>query len=274
MGRTGPAPDFGLAAAFLALLLAGCAGEAGPERPPSALDDVEVEPAAAGKGAVAGLVVDETIRPVVGASVTIAGAEAAKTDEDGVFILDALEPGLVLFSVSAEGFRPIQTSAEVRAGETAEVRVQLPRDLTPQPYQVTYAHEGFMQAWGGIGQYELENLEGGSGICDCRVYFTPEDGASTIVLEAYWEDSVPDPGGLAEFYWVVEQPEGEGYDADYCFSPCLAHIGFASHEFQPGVEAYARLDGPDLWVEAQQSFRLFVTLWYNGDAPEGWSLGS
>ncbi|HJQ93045.1 MAG TPA: carboxypeptidase-like regulatory domain-containing protein [Candidatus Thermoplasmatota archaeon] len=258
--------------AMATVLLAGCTGGAGPERPPSALDDVEVAPAEADKGAVAGLVVDESIRPVVGAAVSIAGVEVAATDEKGVFILDSLDPGLVIFAVAAEGFLPIQTSAEVRAGETAEVRVQLPRDLTPQPYRVTYSHDGFMQAWGGYGQYELENLDGGSAICDCRVYFTPEDGASTIVYEAYWEDSVSDPGDLAEFYWVVEQPEGEGEDAGYCFSPCIEHLGFGSHGFQPGVETYARLDGPDFWVEFQQSFQLFVTLWYNGEAPGGWTL--
>ena len=271
MAGSGPAAGACLAVA-LAALLAGCAGAQAPERPPSALDDVAVQPAAAGKGAVAGLVVDDSIRPVVGASIAIAGAEVATTDVEGVFVLDALEPGLVIFGVSAEGFLAVQTSAEVRPGETAQVRVQLMRDTSPQPYQVTYAHEGFMQAWAGIAQYELENLDGGSGLCDCRVLFTPEDGVSTIVYEAHWEDSVADPGGLAEFYWVVEQPEGEGYDAGYCFSPCLAHIGFAANDFQPGVEAYARLDGPDLWVEAQQPFRLFVTLWHNGEPPDGWSL--
>ena|SRR5688572_10162761 len=111
MGGAKPAVALALLAASAAVLLAGCAGEDAPARPPSALDDVDVQPTAAGKGAVAGLVVDDSIRPVVGASVSIAGGEVATTDEEGVFILDALEPGLVIFAVSAEGFLPIQTSA-------------------------------------------------------------------------------------------------------------------------------------------------------------------
>lgn len=262
-------------AASVAILLAGCAGgSAPPSRPSSALDDIEVRPTVEGKGAVAGLVVDEAIRPVVGASVTLAGEEVATTDETGVFTLDALDPGTVLFGVSAEGFLPIQTSAEVSPGETVKVRVQLPRDDSPEPYLVTYSHNGFMQAWGGIGQFVVEGIGSGSGLCDCRIYFTPETNASTIVFEAYWEFTLPDPGGLAEFYWVVEQPTGEAYEADYCFSPCVVDLDVQGAGFEAGVEAYARIDGPDFWVALQQQVQLFVTVWHNGEAPEGWSLAT
>ena len=263
------------ALASAAVLLAGCAGGAEePTRTPSALDDVDVQPTVEGKGAVAGLVVDDAIRPVVGASIAIAGEEAATTDETGVFVLDALEPGLVIFSVSADGFLPVQTSADVAPGQTAEVRVQLPRDDSPEPYLVTYSHNGFMQVWGGIGQFVVEGIGEGSGLCDCRIYFTPESNASTIVFEAYWEFTMPDPGGLAEFYWVVEQPEGEGYEADYCFSPCVVHLDVEGASFSDGVETYARIDGPDFWVALQQQVQLFVTVWHNGAAPDGWTLAS
>lgn len=256
----------------LALLLAGCTGGAAPAPSGSPLDDIEVEPASATMGAVAGLVVDETIRPILGAQVTVAGEVVAETNEDGVFVLDALEPGIVILGISAEGYLSVQTSADVVAGDTAEVRVQLPRDDRPQPYRVTYSHDGFMQAWGGIAQYFVENVGGGSGTCNCRVYFTPEPNATTLVYEAYWEDSVPDPAEMAEFYWVVDQPDGDGHEAGYCFSPCVQHIGFDG--FSEGVETYARLDGADFWPGFQQSFQLFVTLWHNGEAPEGWTLAS
>ena len=224
-----------------------------------------------GKGAVAGVVVDDAIRPIAGATVSMAGETLGQTDDEGIFILDALDPGLVIFMVSADGYVPIQTSADVLAGETAQVRVQLPRDDSPQPYRVTYAHDGFMQAWGGIGQFFVENAAE-SGLCNCRVYFTPEPNATTIVYEAYWEYTLPDPGGLAEFYWVVEQPDGDGYDADYCFSPCVKHLSFEG--YTPGVETYARLDGPDLAAAFQQPFQLFVTVWHNGPAPADWTLAS
>lgn len=256
----------------LAALLAGCMAGGGQPAGGSPLDDLDVEPVSATKGAVAGLVVDETIRPVPGATVAVAGEARAETDDAGIFILTDLEPGLAIFSVAAEGFLAMQTSAEVRPGETSEVRVQLPRDTRPEPYRVTYAHEGFMQAWGGYAQYYAENVGGGSGTCDCRIYFTPEPNATTLVYEAYWEDSVPDPAGQAEFYWVVDQPEGDGHQAGYCFSPCVERIGF--DDFSQGVQTYARLDGADFWPGFQQSFQLFVTVWHNGEAPADWTLAS
>ncbi|MEA3137631.1 MAG: Carboxypeptidase regulatory-like domain [Thermoplasmata archaeon] len=264
------------ALALLAVLLAalaGCAGGAGgdgaPASPLDGLDDVE--PAQEGKGAVAGVVVDESIRPIAGASVSMAGAVVAETDEGGIFILDALEPGLAIFAVTAPGFLPVQTSADVQPGATSQVRVQMPRDTRPVPYKVTYRHDGFIEAWGGYAQYYVENIQP-SGTCDCRLYFTPEPNATTIVYEAYWEANTPDPAAQAEYYWVIDQPDGDGHEAGYCFSPCVEHVSFDG--FSDGVEAYARLDGPDFWLAAQQSFQLFVTVWYNGAAPADWTLAS
>jgi hypothetical protein len=262
-----------LALALMAALLAGCSGGDGKDEPASPLDDVDVQPVSDTKGAVAGVVVDEAIRPVAGAEVTMDGKVVASTDEGGIFVLDSLEPGLAIFAVTAEGFLPVQTSADVQPGQTSQVRVQLPRDLNPQPYHVTYSHDGFMQAWGGYGQYYIEQMvPGGSGTCDCRVYFTPEPNAVDMVYEAYWENTLPDPAAQGEFYWVITQPEGEGHEAGYCFSPCIVRQGFGG--FSPGVETYARLDGADFWPGFQQKFQLFVTVFYNGEAPADWTLAS
>jgi hypothetical protein len=260
-----------VAVALLASLVAGCAGQA-PQGAASPLDGLDVQPVGSGKGAVAGVVVDEAIRPVIGAAVALAGTVIATTNEKGVFVLDALEPGFVLFSVSAPGFLDIQATADVRAGETTQVRVQLPRDLRPQPYQVTYSFDGIMHAWGGIAQYYVEEVGDGSAACGCRLHFTPEPNATTLVYEAYWEPVLPDPAGLGEYYWVVDQPDGEGREADYCFSPCVEHIGMRG--FTQGAETYARLDGPDAWFAVEQPFKLFVTVWHNGAAPDGWTLAN
>lgn len=257
-------------ATLSASFLAGCSGE-GPEAPPpSPLQSIDVEPAQADKGAVAGVVVDEAIRPIVGANVSMAGEVVAQTDEDGVFVLDALEPGLAIFAVSASGFLPIQTSAEVVAGATAQVRVQMPRDVRPQPYQVTYALDGFMQASTGYAQTYVEDAAPNP-LCNCRLAFTPEPNATTLVYEAYWEHTLPDPTGLAEYYWIVYQTEGDGGGEGYCLSPCIQQLSFSG--FAPGVETIARLDSPDTPV-FQQSFKLFVTVWYNEEAPDGWTLAS
>lgn len=253
--------------------LAGCAGGGGDgDATPDGLPDVK--PTEDGKGAIGGVVVDEAIRPVAGALVTLASHQSnVTTDETGTFAWSDLEPGSYFITVSAPRFLSIQSSAEVVAGETAFVRVLLSADPTPLPYQQTYQHAGYMQAWAGIAQFFVESTQdNGSALCDCRLYFTPQGGLSTAVYEAFWEWTVPDPADQAELYYVVEQLEGDAYVEDYCFSPCNVHI--AGDEFTPDVQAYARLDGPDLWVAYQQKFDLYVTLFYNGEAPEGWSLAA
>ena len=252
-------------------LLAGCSG-ADRQGPPEGLP--EVAPTEKGKGALGGVVVDEAIRPVAGAVVTLASLGLnVTTAEDGTFAWTALEPGTYFLAASAPRFTAVQTSADVVAGETRFVRMQLTADQSPVPYHETYHHTGYMQAWAGIGQFFVEaTQDNGSALCDCRLYFTPVEGLSEAVYEAFWDWTLPDPGGLAELYWVVEQIEGDAYREDYCFSPC--HAVIAGSEFTSGVQAYARLDGPDAWVAYQQQFELYMTLFYNGDAPEGWSIAA
>lgn len=250
--------------------LAGCGGGGGGDDTPDGLPDVK--PTEEGKGAMGGVVVDEAIRPIAGALVSLTGLGLnVTTDEAGTFAWPDLEPGSYFISVSAPRFLSVQASADVVAAETAFVRVQLASDPSPLPYQETYHHTGSMQAWAGIAQFFVEGMQdNGSALCDCRLYFTPQGRLSTVVYEAFWEWTVPDLADQAELYYVVEQLEGDAYEAGYCFSPCNVRV--AGGDFTPDVQAYARLDGPDLWVGYQQQFELYVTLFYNGEAPDGWSL--
>jgi len=259
------------AATLLAALLAGCSGgggEGGPNGPVA--PDVEVDPDSR-FGAVSGVVVDEAIRPVAGAVVQLlSDGRNTTTDEGGQFAFTQLEPGFYAMTATAPRYLATQASADVLPGDTAKVRVQLQPDPSPVPYHVTLQHDGFMQGWATIAEYEFQEVTGEAApLCDCRLNFTPEAVPSTIVYEAYWEDTTPNPGGF-EYYWVVEQQETGARGADYCASPCLAHI--SGSDFAAGMPAYARLDGPDEWVVANQPFELFVTLFYNGKAPEGWSI--
>jgi hypothetical protein len=259
-----------IALLLAAIVLAGCTGGSAGDDTPEGLPDVK--PTEEGKGAIGGVVVDEAIRPIPGAVVSLTSLSLnVTTGDEGTFSWSDLEPGTYFISVRAPRFISVQSSAEVVAGETSFVRVQLAADTSPLPYQETYQKTGFMQAWGGIGQFVIENQQdNGSALCDCRLYFTPVGSLSAAIYEAFWEWTVPDPANQAELYYVVEQLEGDADESGYCYSPCNVHIGGDS--FTPNVQAYARLDGPDLWVAYNQQFELFVTLFYNGDAPSGWTI--
>lgn len=225
-------------------------------------------------GAIAGVVVDEAIRPIAGAFVTLQATQAnATTDDNGVFRFTDLQPAFYAFQVTAAGFLPIQGSADVLANTVTPAKVQLIQDLSPQPYHQTYAYDGLMQAWAGIGQFAAEIfLEGGSGLCDCRLTVQPEGNLTDAVVEAYWTHSLPDPAGLAEYYLSVEEVGPDGFlETQYCFSPCLMHLT-ASDMAWLGGPIEARLDGADAWPSYNQQIQLYVTLFYNGPAPVGWTL--
>lgn len=256
--------------AVLPVLLAGCSGGGGgPEGTGPTPEDVD--PGSTVRGAISGVVVDDAIRPIGGAVVTLTSTGAnATTDEDGQFSFLDLEPGFYAMTAAAPLYLPTQVTADVVAGQATKVKVQLVPDPTPQPYHITVKHDGFMQAWGTIAQFFIESTQE-SGACDCRMHFQPDPGATAFLFEAVWEESVPNPTGPSSFYWILDEvPEGDDlYETGYCTSPCYAKVSTGSYK---GGEMMARLDGPDEWVEAQQPFTMFVTTWYNGDAPEGWSV--
>jgi hypothetical protein len=265
----------GWATALLCVLLAGCASEGSKKDVVEFGDgsrvELEGDDPSAGKGSILGVVVDETIRPIVGAHVSVTGSDAtAVTDSSGVFHVADLEPGTYFFRVNATGFLPTQASADVIAGEVQRMRIQLQVDTTPQPFHQTLAFEGFIQAWLGIGQFYATG-DNNDTACACTFRFTPAANVSTFVYEAVWEAVAPDPAGLGEYYPELYQADGGGLDFNgYCFSPCHFHIN--ANGYVQGSEVIARFTGPDLWVSVQQDFTVFITLWHNGAAPEEWSF--
>jgi hypothetical protein len=261
---------FAVVGVVAALLAAGCAGPAEDGGEGLRPRDVPVDPAST-FGVISGVVVDETIRPVAGAQVSLLSAsQNTTTDEDGLFSFTRVQPGFHALAVSAPLHVPTQATADVVAGQTAKVKVQLQRDLSPQPYHVTLKHDGFMQAWAGIGQFFIENVQD-TGTCDCRLTFQPDASPTTFIFEATWDESPPNPLGAAEFYWIMDEPDGDLYEAGYCTSPCLARINAASAGYSGGAVT-ARLDGPDEWVQYQTTVTLYVTAWYVREAPDGWSF--
>ncbi len=250
--------------AVAALVMSGCSGseskEPGPDFPPPE----------AGRGNIFGVVVDDAIRPIVGANLSLPGLGLTTTsDVNGEFTFTDLAPGTYLITATAVNYVAVQTAADVVAGEAVRTKVQLRFDPTPKPYPLTWHLDGLMQVWGGYGQYILEEFTpNGTGSCACRVFATPDLNATSYVYEAYWQHSLPDPGELAEYYWIVN---GSGIrDDDYCFSPCITYGDL--EDFEQGGTMYARLDGPDFTVAAQQKFQLFFTVWHHGEAPDGWTV--
>ncbi len=255
--------------ALIAITFAGCSEEAPAETTTDGPTGKDVE-TKKGLGAISGVVVSETIMPIAGATVSITGgSQQVTTDEGGLFIFPDVSPGTYFLEITADRYVGSQTSVEVEAGEVAKPRILLKADTSPIPYKVTHPHTGFMQAWGGIGHFFLTALAPEAAACDCSLHFEPDPNPVEYIYEVIWEDNAPAPH--LGYYYELDQtlPEyGEGISR-YGESP-IYYVVDASM-FGEQEEMRARFTGPDEGVTIDQSFDLFVTVWYVGAAPEGWS---
>ena len=60
------------------------------------------------------------------------------------------------------------------------------------------------------------------------------------------------------------------YEDDYCGSPCcvLVPMGVFGNDTSYGLG----MSADEQWITFQQAARLFVSVWYIGGPPEGWSV--
>ncbi len=162
-----------VAALLLIVSLAGCA-----EQAPVQSDDLpegvgEELQATETTGVIRGIVVDVTITPIEGATVSIKGQEKSTiTDENGFFGFEGLEPQSYFLDVSKDGWKSAQASTTVVAGDAKPplVRVQLEEDPATLPYSIPLKFEGIIQcsfsliavgyaACANVGDRFLQNYE-------------------------------------------------------------------------------------------------------------------
>lgn len=137
------------AAAVVAVLLAaGCAGPG---------DDGEGEGTETAGLDLAGVVVDQAIRPLSGANVSATGGGMefnATTDEEGRFGFTGLAAGVYVLTVSKPFYSTSQVTTQVQAGqETPLVKVELVLETGTLPFANQLAWEGFLECSAGIGNW-------------------------------------------------------------------------------------------------------------------------
>ncbi len=257
------------------LLLAGCSNHGGSEQTNSVLDvpDASVD-LGSGSGALAGVVVDEAIRPVPRAYVSAEGQFNVTTDEQGQFVVKDLAPGLYMFQVTAPGFLPVHTGVEVEGGDAAPVRLLLTHDPRPQPKHQTYHFTGHVDLW--LGQKLVEDAAGTSD-CTCIFEVVPDGVVRTWVVEANGTYTLENPGlaphaiapARGTVAWSVASQEGVKQSGQQNF-PFTAHVPGDPYDNSTGPYAI-QLTGAN-WPAGQIDYELYVTAFYVNAAPEGWSF--
>ncbi len=132
-----------VALAFLIVGLAGCA-DSGDSAPPTdgGTDDVELQ---AGKGAIAGLLVDDRFRPIVSAEILVQEAGAtATTNDNGEFTIVDLEPRSYTLRITAPGHESTPKTITVEEGQFAEASLVARRISTADSVVLTEEHVGFI----------------------------------------------------------------------------------------------------------------------------------
>lgn len=219
-------------AVLVALVAAGCS-DGGPAQ---AVQD------AAG-ASVHGVVVDEAIRPLANATVTLASAAgptmSAVTGDDGLFRFVGLPEGIVALRVEKAFYAPVQLTAPTSLDPGApavKVTLQLEVGILPFANQVKW--DGFLECSAGIGNWcgianlypcivqsqvgqPCSRVSGDNSFNYLQGFFTDLQRIPTWVqMEAVWESTQSVSRNLGIRYAATNQSEWDRFS----FGPVLASV--------------------------------------------------
>lgn len=178
-------------------LLAGCAEDTGgPSESGPTFDGLDLT-ATSSTGVIRGVVVDDAIRPIAGATVRLTGGDSAGetvTNGEGLFGFSSLQPGTYFLGISKVGYFTTQQSADVVAGvaEPDIVKVLLQVDASSLPFFEAFVFEGFVECTtSAIVLCGLPNLLLEDNITNDRFTWDQPvaDGADLIQAEMVWEST-------------------------------------------------------------------------------------
>lgn len=235
-------------------------------------------------GAIQGVVVDEAIRPLDNVSVSLKNV-GNTTTTGGVFVFEDLEPGAYFITASLDRFTQATTSVEVIAGQVARPRLQLERIAGLEPYHYTLQQTGFIQASpaaaGVILDAAVEGFLGDNPFCQNCIFTVETNGQDirTFVLEGVWQTTAPPVTAADLFINIINENftfEKPGY-GESATSPYLRHIEPSDPTFNDGLNSTwwrFQVGGSLTQPNVNQRFDLFVTVFVNAPAPEGWTLAA
>jgi hypothetical protein len=285
---------------LLSWVLAGLAGCADADAP--AVADSPVP------GSLRGVVVDEAIRPVAAAMVSVPalpGLAPVPSGEDGLFEIAGLAPGVILIQVAKEGYLAAVVQAEVAADGAGDlVQVQLARDAEAAPYAVVESFEGFIDC--GVGSsavfgftFACQNtaqaafpvLCNGSppvpptGVClptvDPYLYPQSTGNMSMVQTELVW---TPSSAGSSDLLLLTQVLDANGQVVPYAGSSVSGPSYLVSRLNATQLQEFGLTSGNHIGlfvsvgptqpanVVVQQSYRIVHTTAYRFEFEQDWTF--
>lgn len=294
-------------ASLLLLALAGCSDSPGAGDD-EVFDGLDLQVSST-TGLVRGVVVDDAIRPLANATVTLRQADGAdltaSTPATGAFAFDQLAPGTYFLFVEALGYLGSQTSADVVAGvaDPPIIKVVLARDLSfVAPFYEQFVFEGYIECSMGAGSpvvYAYYSACSNSDPVTGQPVF-PNDQFATeqevtgypkwVQSEMVWESTQSVSQSLAHNFFYVDPDETDGiHDLTVeGMSPLIntmdeetakEYLEGLDYEEGDPLEVRFRIftratDGTGPALTVQQRFTVYTTVFHGYTPPEGWTFFS
>lgn len=270
-----------VAAAFLvaAVLLSGCSGsprapaevvvqsQRGPDEVHSSNGTAAASvPPPRTRGHIAGVVVDEAVRPIAGAKVRLPGLDLVRTtDRDGAFGFVDLLPGPYYLTVNATGYDPAETVLEVKEDQFTRAKVVLSAVPSPEPYHATQKFEGFADA----SAAQDDPFQLGLLCSSCTFdFYIDRPNLKDVVVEAARATVAQGDG----FYHELRNYTTYAYASSGDTGDPL-RVEVQDKDLGQGDRFHLVVEPTSFPApETNVRFTVFVTAFYNQPAPTGWSL--
>lgn len=252
-------------------LLSGCAGLV--EEDPTLADlkaqaepyaDEAVEAVEDLPGHIAGTVTDATGSPLGGASVVLAALNLTRTtDADGSFAFVDLARGNYTLEAVADGFLASSAVATVLPGLFARPTLVLETEPAPEAYVEVFKFEGYSDVAGPIGFSS----------CYCWFEFAIADGLQDLVIEAVLDGSNA-PFSSDWMSWYLSIYDNTTEEGDYFGGEEASPMSVVLTAEDLGSPSDGYLEvrpSGDLIPEMNRTFTAYVSAFYHGAAPEGYS---
>jgi hypothetical protein len=275
------------AALFALVTLAGCAGKA-PAPPADSIasgaQQLDLQ-ATATTGVIRGVVVDDAIRPIDNATVTLQGTppQTTKTNNLGAFGFDGLAAGSYFVQVHKRGFQDTQSSADVVAGvkDPAVVKILLAVKPGSLPSYDVFHFAGFLECNFVIPFFffpcEVPGTPASNpmpvGNDDFSATYNMTGNISWIHTSLIWQ---PTEAVGTELYMNIGTPQTEivGYTGGP--SPQVVDVsGKDLDQFQNGalvIEVSGNGEQGLAGAEVEQGFDAYIVVFHNFEPPAGYAF--
>jgi hypothetical protein len=287
--------------ALLMTVLAGCSSDGGEAADDADFKDLDLK-ATSTKGLIRGVVVDDAVRPLAGAKVSLQTAGEpleTTTSDEGLFGFGDLDPGTYFIFASKAGFKAVQSSTDVVAGvdEPPILRILLAADESfVAPFAEQYVFDGFIECSTGAGAEGVGYAYGS--ICSSSPELFPNDrfavnyalsAAPTFVQsEMIWQSTQAANEWLSHSFHYDDSSHTDGIndrsvegpnplvntmDAETALEYTTGEGAESDYDLRIRVFTVAT-DGTGPALTFQQRFTVYTTIFYGYEPPAGWTLNA